>query len=59
MPDLPTISWFLVIVLGTIVLGVAIGFGMWRSRQRTARERAMGEQATHDLYEEADRERGP
>lgn len=50
--------WFLVIVLGTVILGVAIAYGMMRNRQRTAREMARTEQATHNLYKKEDQAPG-
>lgn len=59
MTDLPTVSWFLVIVVGTAVLGLAIAYGLWRSRQRSRVEDRRGEQATHDLYETEDHRPGP
>jgi hypothetical protein len=51
MSQLPLWVW----VGGAIVLGLAIAFGIIRTGQRTAREKAVTESATRDLYRREDR----
>ena len=50
-----TAPWFLVLVGGTIVLGIAIAYGVLRNRQRTTREKLQTEAATRDIYHKEDR----
>jgi hypothetical protein len=59
MTELGFSWWFLVVVGGTLVLGVAIAYGFIRSRQRTRREKLAGEQGAHEVYEKEDRAPGP
>lgn len=48
------ILWFLAVVVGTVVLGAAIAYGMMRARSRTASERIAGERKTHEIYKSED-----
>lgn len=45
-----TTPWFLAVVGGTIVLGIAIAYGFWRNRKRTIAERMQTEAATREIY---------
>jgi hypothetical protein len=56
MPDLPTILYFFAIVGGTLILGLAIAYGLARSRHRSVAERNATEAGTHRLYEKEERE---
>lgn len=59
MSELGFSGWFLVIVGGTIVLGLAIAYGFLRSRRQTRAERMATERAAHEIYEKEDRAHGP
>ncbi|HVX81877.1 MAG: hypothetical protein ACTHOR_14825 [Devosia sp.] len=53
-------TWpWLVAVLGFIILGALIAYGMRRNRERTPVERAATEAGTRRLYEEEERRPGP
>lgn len=45
-----TAPWFLTVVGGTIVLGIAIAYAMLRTSRRTPREKRRTEEATRDIY---------
>jgi hypothetical protein len=45
-----TSPWFLAVVGGTIILGIAIAYGMTRASRRTPRERTRTEEGTRDIY---------
>ena len=45
-----TTPWFLVVVGGTLVLGIAIAYGMMRGSRRPPREEQRTEAATRDIY---------
>jgi hypothetical protein len=45
-----TAPWFLAVVGGTIVLGIAIAYGMIRVGRRTPREKRRTEEATREIY---------
>ena len=47
----PVWLWF----IGSGILGLAIGYGIVRTRNRTRVEKATTEQATKDLYAKEDR----
>jgi hypothetical protein len=49
----PLYLWF----LGSVILGLALAYGILRNRRRSRAERATTEQATKNLYAEEDRER--
>jgi len=51
MDHLPLWVW----VVGVVVLGLVIAYGIVRSGQRTRREKALTESATKDLYRREDR----
>lgn len=59
MTELGFSWWFLVVVGGTIVLGLAIAYGFLRNRTRTRAERMATERATHEMYEKEDQFSGP
>lgn len=48
------IMWFVAVVIGTMVLGAAIAYGIMRSRARTPRERLAGEARTREIYRTED-----
>lgn len=50
--------WALVIIGGTIALGIAIAYGIMHNWSRTRADRALTDHATHELYEREERE-GP
>ena len=52
----PSLMW-LATVLGFVVLGVAIAYGMDRNRRRNALDRARTEAGTQEIYREE--EHGP
>jgi hypothetical protein len=49
----PLYLWF----LGSVILGLALAYGILRNRRRSRAERATTEQATKNLYAEEGRER--
>jgi hypothetical protein len=51
-----TTPWFLAVVGGTIVLGIAIAYGIISSRQRTDQERAETDAASRKVYHKTDDE---
>jgi cytochrome c-type biogenesis protein CcmH/NrfF len=51
MTTLPLWIW----VAGVIVLGITLAYGILRNRTRTARERAITEEATKENYRQEDR----
>ncbi len=48
------ILWFVATVIGTIVLGAVIAYGIMRARARTPRERIAGEMRTREIYKSED-----
>lgn len=50
-----TAPWFLAVVGGTIILGIAIAYGMMRGGRRTPREERRTEQGTRDIYHKDER----
>jgi hypothetical protein len=40
---------------GVVVLGVFLAYGIFRSRDRTRREKMVSEEATKELYKREDR----
>jgi hypothetical protein len=48
------ILWFVAVVIGTVVLGAAIAYGITRSRARTTNERIASEIKTREIYESED-----
>jgi hypothetical protein len=55
MTDLGFWFWAFMVLGGTIIVGIAIGYGIAHNRLRTRAERAATERATHQLYEREDR----
>jgi cytochrome c-type biogenesis protein CcmH/NrfF len=53
-----TFPWFFAVVIGAVILGAIIAWGMMRNRQRTPIERATTEAATHQNYKAEDRTPG-
>jgi hypothetical protein len=51
-PQGPLSLW----VIGVVVLGMAIAYGIMRNRNRTRAERAAADQATKDLYARENRD---
>lgn len=50
MSMLPLWIW----VLGTLVLGVVVAYGILRNSRRTRQERIMTNEATKELYKQED-----
>lgn len=50
-----TAPWFLAVVGGTIVLGIAIAYGMLRSGRRSPGEKRRTEAGTRDIYHKDER----
>lgn len=50
MQDLAAMPWTILVVLGTVVVGLAIAYGMRRNKKVTPGEQRHTEAATHDLY---------
>lgn len=48
--------WGVLTVLGVIVLGCVIAYGMMRSRKMTRGEKQVSERATENLYEQEARD---
>ena len=48
--------WSVMTVVGPILLGLVLLYALLRNRQRSARQRAVTEQATRDLQEQLNRE---
>lgn len=48
--------WGLITIIGPVLLGAVLIWALLRNRKTTPREDAHTEQATHDLYEQIDRE---
>ncbi len=48
------ILWFVATVIGTVVLGAVIAYGIMRGRSRTTRERIAGEMRTREIYKSED-----
>ncbi len=54
---MPTEIWGFVIIGGPILLGLVLGWALWRNRQQRTRESVEEtERATRSLREELDRE---
>lgn len=54
---MPTEIWGFVIIGGPILLGLVLGWALWRNRQQRTRESVEEtERATRNLREELDRE---
>lgn len=53
----PTL-WLLLLTVGVVALGLAIGYGISQNRKRTAAEKALTEAATQREYQQEDRD-GP
>jgi hypothetical protein len=49
-----TTPWFLAVVGGTIVLGIAIAYGMIRVGRRSPSEQRRTEEATREIYHKDD-----
>lgn len=46
--------WFVAVVVGTVVLGAAIAFGMMHARRRSGAERIAAERRTRANYRAED-----
>ena len=53
--DLAGAGWFIMTILGPLILAGVLLWVLFRSRKRTPREDERTEQATRDLYREEDR----
>jgi hypothetical protein len=52
----PTL-WLLLLTVGVVALGLAIGYGISQNRKRTAAEKTLTEAATLREYQREDRDR--
>jgi hypothetical protein len=52
----PTL-WLLLLTIGVVALGLAIGYGISQNQKRTAAEKALTEAATQREYQQEDRDR--
>lgn len=50
LQPLASIPWVLIVAIGTLILGLAIAYGVMRNSRRTPREKAISEAGAHDLY---------
>ena len=48
--------WLIVLTVGAVALLAAIGYGLYRSQQRSRAEKALTEAATREEYEREDRD---
>ena len=48
--DLAAFPWIAVVVVGTLVLGLVIAYGAWRTGRRTPAEKAVRDAGTRDIY---------
>lgn len=48
-------SWEILYPIGAVALFLGIAWGVWRSKRRTPREKAVTEVATNELYRHPDR----
>ena len=53
--DLAGAGWFIMTILGPLILAGVLLWVLFRGRKRTPREDERTEQATRDLYREEDR----
>lgn len=53
--DLAGAGWFIMTILGPLILAGVLLWVLFRSRKRTPREDERTEQATRNLYREEDR----
>lgn len=51
MFNLAAWPWTMVVVIGTIAIGLGIAWGMYRTSQMTRRETQRAEEATRELYD--------
>lgn len=51
MFDLAAWPWTMVVVIGTITVGLAIAWGMYRTSKISRRETKRTEEATRELYD--------
>jgi hypothetical protein len=51
-PDMAAWPWGMIVLLGTIILGVAIGYGQYQSSRTTEAQDRAGEKAARKLYKE-------
>jgi hypothetical protein len=56
MTDPGTVLWFFAIVGGTIILGIAVAYGVLRNKKRTIAEKRASERGAHEIYEKEDRQ---
>lgn len=52
MNDLLAFPWLVALVGGLVVLGLVIAYGMMRTNKSTARERALRDAGTREVYKE-------
>jgi hypothetical protein len=57
MENFDSFPWALVTVIGALVLGVALAYGMWVNTKRTPSQKRLTEAATKREYEEEERAR--
>jgi hypothetical protein len=52
-PEAAGWSWFMAVVVGTVILGLAIAYGQyrWRKARRDPATERRRDQATHETYE--------
>jgi hypothetical protein len=48
--DLAAFPWVILVVGGTIVLGLVIAWGAWRTGRRTPAEKAIRDAGTREVY---------
>lgn len=48
-------SWEILWPIGTLLLGLAVAWGIWRGRRRSRREREITEAATDELFHHPER----
>lgn len=58
MFDAAVWPWAFAILIGFIVLGIAIGYGIGRANQRSRTERLASEDGTRKVYRDSDRKSG-
>lgn len=48
--------WLILLTVGVVILGLAMAYGAYRSRQQSRSEKALTEAATRREYEREDRD---
>ncbi len=57
MNNFDALPWSFVVVIGAILLGAALAYGMWINSRRTRADKMVTEAATRREYKEEDRDR--